>query len=120
MPQRDKVVRVRDGEITALHVYDAPEGSVRAFVDETVIRAGHKDAQRRLAERTNGQDDVVPVLRQGHAARTIVDYAKEAGIDCIVIGSHKPGISDYLIGTTASRVVRHAACAVHVLRTDGY
>ena len=48
------------------------------------------------------------------------DVVKEsynrAKADCIVIGSHKPGLIDYLLGSTAARVVRHAPCAVHVLR----
>ena len=38
-------------------------------------------------------------------------------IECIVMGSHKPGFSDYLLGSTAARVVRHAPCAVHVYRS---
>jgi len=60
---------------------------------------------------------VEPVTLVGHAGRTIVDYATETGIDCIVIGSHKPGLNDYFLGSTSARVVRHAPCAVHVLRT---
>jgi universal stress protein F len=33
-----------------------------------------------------------------------------------VIASHRPGIQDYFLGSTASRVVRHANCTVHVMR----
>jgi nucleotide-binding universal stress UspA family protein len=33
-----------------------------------------------------------------------------------VIASHRPGMADLLIGSTAAQVVRHAPCAVHVLR----
>ena len=47
---------------------------------------------------------------------SIIDFATSSGIDCIVIGSHRPGLSDYFLGSTASRVVRHAPCAVHVFR----
>ncbi len=107
------------GEIHALHVYEAPEGSVSAFLDKDVVQAGFDSARQRLNDRVAGKDRVTPVLRKGHTARTIIDYAAEAEIDCVVIGSHKPGLSDYLLGSTASRVVRHAPCAVHVLRTSG-
>ncbi|MEP4424264.1 MAG: universal stress protein, partial [Nitratireductor sp.] len=50
------------------------------------------------------------------AASGILAVAKEKQADVIVIASHKPGLQDYLIGSTAARVVRHAACSVHVMR----
>ncbi|MCP4982409.1 MAG: universal stress protein [Gammaproteobacteria bacterium] len=37
-------------------------------------------------------------------------------MDRIVIGSHKLQATDFLIGTNASRVVRHAPCSVYVIR----
>ncbi len=55
---------------------------------------------------------------EGHSARTIIDYADTNKVDCIVIGSHRPDLRDYFLGSTASRVVRHAKCAVHVYRSD--
>lgn len=55
---------------------------------------------------------------KGHTYRTIIDYAGSNDVDYIVIGSHKPGLSDYLLGSTAARVVRHAPCAVHVIRSS--
>ncbi len=59
---------------------------------------------------------MTPRIVKGHSARTIIDFARENGIECIIIGSHKPGLSDYFLGSTAARVVRHADCAVHVHR----
>ena len=61
--------------------------------------------------------NVTAVVVKGHSGRTIIDVAAEKSADCIVIGSHKPGLIDYLLGSTAARVVRHAPCAVHVLRS---
>ncbi|MEQ8296500.1 MAG: universal stress protein [Nitratireductor sp.] len=55
-------------------------------------------------------------VRVGQAASGILAVAKEKQADVIVIASHKPGLQDYLIGSTAARVVRHAACSVHVIR----
>jgi len=105
------------GEIIALHVYEAPQGSVSAYLDEEVVKSGYEAARRRLEEKVGGAAGVTPVIRKGHTARTIIDFAEETGADCIVIGSHRPGLSDYLLGSTAARVVRHAGCAVHVQRT---
>jgi len=104
------------GEMVALHVYEAPEGSVSAYLDGDIVRAAYDRAEQALNERVSGIDRISPVMKKGHIARTIIDYAAEIDADCIVIGSHKPELSDYLLGTTASRVVRHAHCAVHVVR----
>ncbi|MGJ8603801.1 MAG: universal stress protein [Marivita sp.] len=104
------------GEIIALHVYEAPQGTVSAYLDEDVVRAGYETAQKRLHEKLDGMEGVTPALVKGHSSRTILDYAKDHGVECIVIGSHKPGLRDFFLGSTAARVVRHAPCAVHVHR----
>jgi nucleotide-binding universal stress UspA family protein len=36
--------------------------------------------------------------------------------DLIVIGSHHPNWSTYLIGSNATKIVRHALCSVLVVR----
>lgn len=107
-----------DCEIIALHVHEEVQGSARAYLDESVIEAGVAKAKETMAEKIKGLDNVKPVMVTGHSARTIIDYADANGIDCIVIGSHQPGLSDYFLGSTAARVVRHAHCAVHVHRTS--
>lgn len=106
------------GEIIALHVYEAPQGSVTAYLDADVVKEGFERARAQLAAKTEGLSGVTAEIVKGHTYRTIIDYATEHGTDCIVIGSHKPGLSDYLLGSTAARVVRHAPCAVHVYRSS--
>ena len=103
-------------EIVALHVYEAPQGSVAAYLDAETIKAGYDSAEQKLKEKVAGQE-VTPVMIKGHSARGIIDYAEANGVDCIVIGSHKPGLSDFFLGSTAARVVRHSGCAVHVHRS---
>lgn len=105
------------GSITALHVYEAPQGSVSSYLDENVVKEGFEWAQAELDRKTAGLEGVTTKLVKGHTYRTIIDHAIDNNIDCIVIGSHKPGLSDYLLGSTAARVVRHAPCAVHVHRS---
>ena len=107
-----------DGEIVALHVYEAPQGSVTAYLDESIVKEGFEKARKLMAEKLEGIEGVKAELIKGHTYRTIIDYAESNAIDCIVIGSHKPGLSDYLLGSTAARVVRHAPCAVHVHRSS--
>jgi len=55
-------------------------------------------------------------VRIGHPYHTILEVAEETGAELIVITSHKPGLQDYLLGSTAAKVVRHANCCVLVVR----
>ena len=105
-----------DGKITAIHIHEAPQGSVAAYLSEDLVREAQAGARASLKEKTARLEDVTAELVVGHAYRSIIEYAETKGIDCIVIGSHKPGLSDFLLGSTAARVVRHAPCAVHVCR----
>jgi nucleotide-binding universal stress UspA family protein len=55
-------------------------------------------------------------VRTGHSYNTILDVAKEKDADLIIIASHRPGLQDYFLGSTAAKVVRHATCSVLVVR----
>jgi nucleotide-binding universal stress UspA family protein len=47
----------------------------------------------------------------------IVDYAKEEGVDLIIIGSRGLGPSSrFKLGSVASKVVKHSPCSVHVVK----
>lgn len=105
------------GTITALHVHEAPNSTATAFIDAAVLREAARRVQERLAERAAALGGLPHEMLTGHAARSIAEYAAKHGVDCIVMGSHKPGFSDYLLGTTAARVARHARCSVHIVRT---
>ena len=111
-----RALSAADSEIVALHVYEMPQGSVSAYLDKDAVADGFRAAASLLREKTEELEGIQPEIVKGHTARTIIDYANNKDFDCIVIGSHKPGLSDYFLGSTASRVVRHAGCAVHVHR----
>lgn len=104
------------GEIIALHVHEALQGSVSAYVDEKTVKAGFVQAERLLIDKLKDVDGVSSVIVKGHTARSIIDFAESNNVDCIVMGSHQPGLIDYFLGSTAAWVVRHAKCAVHVHR----
>ena len=55
-------------------------------------------------------------VRLGHPGNQILELAEETGADLIIVASHRPGLQDYFIGSTAGRVVRHANCSVLVTR----
>lgn len=102
--------------ITALTVVEAVPAYVLAEIPDNAISNNTTAATDALKEKIGAADGVNAVAVSGHSARTILDYAEGHGVDCIVIASHRPGLQDYFLGSTAARVVRHAPCAVHVVR----
>lgn len=56
------------------------------------------------------------VVATGAAYDEILSLAAKIGCGLIVMGAHKPELTDHLIGPNADRVVRHAECSVHVVR----
>ncbi|MFK7835475.1 MAG: universal stress protein [Sulfitobacter sp.] len=104
------------GKVIALHVYEEPSGTALAYLDEGTIAKGFETVRQLFVDKLEGSRNLTGELVKGHVDRTIIDYVQENDIDCIVMGSHRPGLSDYLLGSTTARVVRHAPCAVHVYR----
>ena len=104
------------GQITALHVIEEIPTYVANQVPAELLSDRKPAAEAELDAELGGVSDVKPVVVYGHAGQTIVSFADENAVDCIVIASHRPGLQDYFLGSTAQRVVRHAQCAVHVLR----
>ena len=112
-----RVLVSEGGAITAVHAYEPPNTQVMAYLEEDADEKVFQKAKANLAERVKDETEITSVLLRGPSAgRTITEYAKTHGADCIVVASHKPGIKDFFLGSTAARVVRHAHCTVHVLR----
>jgi nucleotide-binding universal stress UspA family protein len=109
-------LKAEDGKIIAVHVIDEIPSFAKYYLSsnkEEEINAAAKEA---IEERIGDAQDAEAVVLTGHPGRTVTDYAEEIGADCIIVGSHKPEIADFLLGSTAARIVRHAPCSVHVLR----
>jgi nucleotide-binding universal stress UspA family protein len=56
------------------------------------------------------------IVAEGKIYREILNAAKTAKADLIVMGSHHPELKDYLLGPNAAKVMRHADCSVMVVR----
>lgn len=87
---------------------ELPGGTIEKSKEET------RKMLQEMAE-TAGPDAAVEV-RAGHAPTAILAAASERNADLIIIASHKPEFQDYLLGSTAAKVVRHADCSVLVMR----
>lgn len=55
-------------------------------------------------------------IAEGSPKDKILELAKTLRADLIILASHRPDISTYLLGSNAAAVVRHAACSVLVVR----
>ena len=102
--------------VTVLHVREAIPSSTMAYLPADFVADLRAEIQDRLDALAARFKDGTGVLVDGHSGRTIVEWADQNDVDCIVIASHRPGLPDYLLGSTAGRVVRHASCSVHVVR----
>lgn len=111
-----EALKEKDGKITALHVVEEIPSYVAQYLPEGQMDANIKEIEEILHKRLNEHAEIVVKVIEGHAGHSIVDYAGDNGVDCIVIASHRPGLQDLVLGSTAARVVRHAPCAVHVVR----
>lgn len=62
------------------------------------------------------QSRVSFTVRIGGIYPEILSEAEEWGADLIVVGSHRPAMSTYLLGSNAKTIARHAKCSVLIVR----
>ncbi|WP_133487554.1 universal stress protein [Aliiroseovarius marinus] len=103
-------------KITALHVMEEVPAYVAQYLPEGQLDDNVHELEARLKDELKDAPNIEIAVISGHAGHAIVDYAKDNKVDCIVVASHRPGLTDFFLGSTAARVVRHAPCAVHVSR----
>ena len=98
---------------------------VEAILQASAVPLGYElvtsDLENRIAAliRRVNASDLSPNVLVKHGASIyaeILGVAEEAEADLVVVGSHRPAMKDYLLGTNAARVVRHARCSVLVAR----
>ena len=105
-----------DATFTVLHVMEAIPTYAETQIPAEVLAKSRREVELKLQQAARALPDAKAELVSGHAGRSIVDYADAHGIDCIIIASHRPGFESFFLGSTADRVVRHAKCAVRVIR----
>lgn len=108
-----------DSSFTLVYVVSSMPGYMMAelpedFGDKAIENARGELEKFAIEHGLGGNSEIV--VRSGSPQRQIVSVAEEKGIDLIVIASHKPEAVDYLLGSVAAAVVRHAPCSVLVQR----
>jgi len=74
--------------------------------------SAHKQIERCCYEELRDFDGVEKVVAKGVPDEEILKYAKEKGIDLIVMGTYSKVGMDVLFGSTAEKVMRKANCPV--------
>lgn len=105
------------GGIVLVSIVEAVPTYLTIDLPVDFINVSVKDAEAKLASLDKKfSASAKQVVRVGSPAREIMEVAEKEAADLIIIASHRPDFSNYLIGATADRVVRHAKCSVLVDR----
>ncbi len=119
-----KAIEVRDhyqAKLSVLHVvehlsnYGAAYGvSAGVDIEEILI----KEAQLSISKlgKKLGLPDQDLLIKVGPATQTIIEVAKELGVDLIILGSHGRHGIRLLLGSTANGVLHGASCDVLAVR----
>ncbi|SFT13081.1 Nucleotide-binding universal stress protein, UspA family [Sulfitobacter marinus] len=101
---------------TLLHVLEDIPVYVSEYVPNDFVVEARKTLRSKLDELSKTLPNCHAAITEGRPGTQILKWAEQNNSDCIVIASHRPNISDILLGSVAHYVVRHAKCAVHVIR----
>jgi nucleotide-binding universal stress UspA family protein len=112
--------------ITAIHVLDKSAqgdlGDLFPLKVEEYDKATRKRAEELLTEvqeviEKQGIKAGIEVIGAKSVPEGIIDYARESGVDVIVIGTKGlTGVAKFLMGSVASAVIDHAHCPVFAIR----
>lgn len=114
------LAEVSGGTVRLVHVRSLVPLTYMEFVPSTFDEEQQRDAEDRLAKLAASvelpAERVSSVVRLGSVYAEVLDEAERTGADLVVIGSHRPSMATYLLGSNASTIVRHATCSVLVVR----
>lgn len=107
-----------DGSITLVHVLDEVPAYLAAAIAREQLMEHRKAIREQLDSLASSAKakNVDVDIRGGRPSENILACAADCNADLIMIASHQPGMSDYFIGSTAARVVRHSQVSVLVAR----
>ncbi|MGO4387063.1 universal stress protein [Microvirga sp. 2YAF29] len=122
-PAIDKAVELAagaEGNIRLIYVRAIVPMTYMEFMPAAFDEEQQGDSEKKLAELAASvklpAERVSAVVRLGSVYSEILDEAEKTGADLIVIGSHRPTMATYLLGSNAATIVRHAKCSVLVVR----
>ena len=116
-----ELAKAGGGELRLVNVQPVMPATFMEYVPVDFDVEQAKRAQR-SARRNSRQRSIcrrsakAPRRAAGGIYHELLQEASEWDADLIVVGSHRPVMSDYLLGSNAKTIVRHAQCSVLVVR----
>lgn len=108
------------GTVRLVHVRQLPAIAFMEFIPPSFDADQQELSEARLAEVAATvrlpAERVSAVVRLGSIYAEVLDEAKKTGADLVVVGSHRPGMATYLLGSNAATIARHAPMSVLVVR----
>ncbi len=120
LPQALELAKVGGAALRLVNVQPVVPATFMEYVPADFDVEQSKRAKEALDALLDGID--LPADRKSAAARAggiyheLLQDAADWNADLIVVGSHRPVMSDYLLGSNAKTIVRHAQCSVLVVR----
>ena len=122
-PALDKAVELVNasgGTLRLIYVRAIVPVTYMEFMPPAFDQEQQGEAEKKLAELAATiplpAERVSAVVRLGSVYNEVLDESEKTGADLIVVGSHRPSMATYLLGSNASTIVRHAKCSVLVMR----
>jgi nucleotide-binding universal stress UspA family protein len=110
------LARTHQASLTVLYVH-VPGTSPLEGEEDRVADRGYWLGQLEQIHPLDASIPVHHILVEGDPAGQIVQYARDAGMDLIVMGTHgRTGKERLLLGSVAERVMRDAPCSVMVVK----
>jgi nucleotide-binding universal stress UspA family protein len=113
------------GVLHVVHVYETANAQVLHRVGTPAARAAYArqcrtEARRAVLKRLQETDAAAMVgrvvLRRAEPRGAILETAEQQNTDLLVLGTHgRSGVADWLLGSVAEAVMRHATCDVLVV-----
>lgn len=120
-----RIARDNGAAVHALYVIDgrvvrSADDDAREDLERTLESEGREAVDAVESRALEADLEVVSEIRYGTPHKEILDYAEEAGIDLIAIGTHGKSPREKLLtmGSVSERVVDNAAVPVLVVRGD--
>jgi universal stress protein F len=115
-----EIAKIRKSQLRLVNVQPLMPLAFMDYMPADLDAQRHEKVAADLAKAAEGIDYpkelVSTALRFGAIYSEVLAEAEAWGADLIVVGSHRPSMSTYLLGSNAKTIVRHAKCAVLVAR----
>jgi nucleotide-binding universal stress UspA family protein len=115
-----ELVKLTQGELRLVNVQPLLPATFMEYVpadfDAEQERRAHEALRTVAAKIALPPERLSTAVASGGVYHELLREAQEWGADLVVIGSHRPVMSDYLLGSNAKTIVAHAECSVLVVR----